>query len=410
MHIWSELGAGIEEAFRRVDYDEARFPAIAAGALRDAKLERAISHTDVLRWLLSAPELPPQDDLEGSFGHPPLTVYHGRRFFIQVIFWLEGTTSIHRHGFSGAFLVLDGAGLHTRYCFTPTRRVSSRFLIGDLRLEKAELLGRGDIVEITKDLIHAHFHLDIPAATVVVRTYHEDEATPQYDYRRPCLAIDPFYRDPVMTRKLQGLCFARNTQDERSYLALAAEVVAASDLHTAFAVLEQAQRGPGDPGRMAPLVSAAAVRHGAVVEALAAALREDLRARKLQRLRKGVKDAGLRFFLALLSSLPHRAAIDGVVRRRYPGARPREKLAVWARGLSGVEKIGVVLDDELNSQLFEALLDGCTSAEVLERLKRDFDPADVDAQADAISRHAERLRESALLPLFREGEVRAKIG
>jgi hypothetical protein len=400
MQLFDALGSRIEEAWHRLDYDEARFPAVAAAALREAPPSASIDHREVLRWTLERAVLPPQDDLDATFGDPPITVHQGRRFFIQVILWMEGSTSIHRHGFSGAFHVLDGQSLHARYTFEEHRRVSSRMRLGALRLEGAEILARGATVEITQDLAHALFHLDTPSATVVVRTYHEEEAGPQYDYRPPGLALDPFHKDPTLIRKLQALRFARRAEDP-AWAELAAGLVARSDLQTCFAVLSLAQLGPGEPARMGPLLDAARRRHGDVVDTLAAALHEELRQRKLQRLRATQKDAALRFFLALLQNLPDRASILAQVERRYPASEARAQVAAWALALSGIDAIGVDLRDELTRHLFGALLDGASLEQTLERLERVFGPAQVRAQADAIARQRARIRRTALEPLFR---------
>jgi hypothetical protein len=61
----------------------------------------------------------------------------------------------------------------------------------------------------------------------------------------------------------------------------------------------------------------------------------------------------------------------------------------------------VDFEDDLNGVLFEALLDGYSGADLLERLKTDFDPEEVDAQADALDRYARRMQETGLAPLFR---------
>jgi hypothetical protein len=34
---------------------------------------------------------------------------------IEALFWVDGTTSIHQHSFSGAFQVLAGKSIHSRY-------------------------------------------------------------------------------------------------------------------------------------------------------------------------------------------------------------------------------------------------------------------------------------------------------
>jgi hypothetical protein len=397
---FDDLGPTIEHEWRRTNYDERAFPAIAAGALRAARLHDRTDQAEVIRWTLSTPELPQQDDLEATFGEPPITLYHGRRFFIQVLLWLDGSTSIHRHAFCGAFAVLDGSSLHTRYAFDARRRISSRLLLGDLRLRGAHLLERGDVVEITTDLIHGLFHFETPSATVIVRTYLDDEAAPQYSYRPPCLAIDSFYQEPSMVRRLQALRFARTT-DHAAYLALAAGLIERTDLHTGWLVLNEAARGQSDPMDLDLLTTAARNRHGAVVESLSEALLEDLRDRKIQRLRDDQRDPERRFFLALLQSLPQRDVILKLIRRRYPTGDPRKRVIDWVQALSGVDAIGIDLADDLTREMFLALLDGCSQRALLARLRRQFDPKDVDARKTELADHAERIRRSALAPLFR---------
>jgi hypothetical protein len=404
MKIFDDLGARIEEAWRRLDYDEARFPSLATEALAELSPAASVGHAAVLDWLFASPTLPHQDDLCAKFGHPPITVFAGRRFYVQVLMWLEGSTSIHRHGFSGAFQLLDGTSLHARYRFDPRRRVSARMALGDLRLDRAELLARGDVVPITNDLIHALFHLEVPSATVVVRTSSDVEAGPQYDYRPPGLAIDPFDRDPVLIRTIQALAFARRADPAR-FVERAAALAERSDLPTCFEVLLEAGRGavPGGHASLAPVLDAARRRHGPAIDELSLVLEEDLRDRKIRRLRAARKEPDLRFFLALLQNLPDRASIFAMVERRYPGAPPRDRVEGWTRALSGVDAIGVDLGDALTRHLFGALLDGCSGEETHARLSEVFPPTDVAAQTDAIARHGERIRRTALAPLFRAG-------
>ena len=394
------LGDRIEEAWQRLDFDEQPFAALAAAALREARLERVVTGLNVARWVLEAPRIPLQDDLAARFGDPPITVYRGRRFFIQVLFWQEGRTAIHRHGFSGAFLVLEGSSLHLGYAFDVRRRVSSRFLLGDLRATGVELLARGDVREIAGDQVHAVFHLEAPAATVVIRTFTEDLGQPQYTYRLPSVAYDPFHSEPQATRQIQVLRLLWETRPADGD-ALAAELVARADLHTAWRVLDEAQRGPGSAARAAPLFEAARRRHGATVDDLAGVLAEDRRRGDVGRLRREVKDPDQRFFLALLQNVPHRAGIEAMVRARHPEGEPRARILAWLEALSGVDAIGIDLADELNRAIVGALLEGRSPSGVIEALAEVFDPAQIEAQREALARHCERIRATALAPLFR---------
>jgi len=400
MRIFGDLGLEIERVWRGVSYDELAFPGIAAGALREARIPERIGADDVLDWLLSTAELPEQDDLEARFGEPPVTMYRGRRFYIQVLFWLTSSTSIHRHAFTGAFQVLHGSSLHSRYEFHARRRVCSQMLLGDVRLRTAELLQRGDIVEISRDLAHGLFHLEAPSATVVVRTVGEPEGSPQYDYRPPCVAVDPFFSEPVLTRWLQGLDLLHRSGSPR-YVALAADLLERTDLHTGYLVLQHAYRRLDDLGRAAPLLAAAERRHGPVVAELAASLLEERRRRLIYRLRVPVRDPERRFFLALVQNLPDRGAIYAMIRRRYPDDDPRARVLAWTRALSGVDRIGIDLDDELNGHLLEGLLDGCSNAQIVDRLREEYDDEQLDAQAEQLARCIARMRRTMLAPLFR---------
>jgi hypothetical protein len=402
MDIFTTLGARIEEAWQRADFDELALPALASAALREARLHEQIGLDDVLRWVLEAPTLPHQEDIQATFGEPPVTVYHGRRLHIQVLYWLTATTSIHRHGFTGAFLVLHGSSLHSRFSFRRRRRVSSRMAVGDLHIRSTDLLEKGDVVEIERDLTHSLFHLEAPSATVVVRSLGEDEAGPQYSYLPPSLAIDPFYREPTTERRMQALGLLLRSK-HADYDTLAAGLAARSDLHTVYLVLEQAYRQLGDRARVSRLVEAAQERHGPVIGEIIASIEEALRRSKISRLRRSVRDPEHRYFLALVQNLPDRGAIYAMVRQRYPVGDPRDRVVAWARDLSGVDKIGIDFDDPLNQCLFAALVDSRSDDEVMEKLEAEFGAAQVSAQAAALAEHRERMRRTALAPLFYAG-------
>jgi hypothetical protein len=403
MRIFSELGGAIEEAWRSTSYDERALPTVATSALRKAALHTRVTSEDVLRWAIAARELPAQDDLAAKFGDPPLTVFSGRRFYIQVLFWLEGSTSIHRHGFSGAFMVLDGSSLHGAYAFKPTRRINTHFYTGELELIEVELLARGDVVPITNDLSHSLFHLEVPCATVVVRTYADEDAPPQFNYLPPAVAVNPFFRDVPTTRMVQLLSFARRGK-HLDFEGLASEILSRADLHTTWDVLDQVYQAMGSVEGAAPLVAIARERHGEVIDDLEESLAEELRRRAVEKLRNSIEEPDLRFFLALLANLPHRGAIDAMVKQRYPGSRPRARIEGWLRRLSGAGSIGIDFSDAVTARAFFGLLDGGSSEAALEALKEAYDPEDVEARRPALLRHCERMKTTALRPLLTRAE------
>src|SRR5687768_888429 len=119
MELIEQLGREVEAAWRKQNFNEDQLPAIAGEALRKADITSRLSAWDVIEWAFGEAELPPQRDPHASFGDPPITVFVGPRFYIDVYFWLEGTTAVHQHTFCGAFQVLMGSSIHSWYEFEP---------------------------------------------------------------------------------------------------------------------------------------------------------------------------------------------------------------------------------------------------------------------------------------------------
>lgn len=407
MLIYEELGEHVERAYERVNRDERAFPRIAAEALREARVPERSGADDVLAWLFAAPSLPAQNDLGEAFGEPPITVFRAKDFHIEVLFWLRTVTTVHTHGFSGAFQALAGERLQTRHAFDVKERYNARLMLGDVRYLGGEVLRPGDVVEITNDLAHALVHLETPSATIVVRTASDPGAGPQYDYRAPGLAWDAFHVDELRERKLQGLRLLCRL-GRADALVRAVELVACSDLGTCLGVLDLTYRSFGTASRIGGVIAAATARHGErATRAFLEVLREERRLRAVQGLRGGVADPDERFFVALLHHVPTRDDIVPLVQARFPGEDALAKIEALAARLTGVARIGADLDDPLTRALFGAMLRADTPRAIRKRLGATFDPEEIEAQAAAMDEHAERLRGTLLGPLFRR---RAKAG
>ena len=68
-------------------------------------------------WTAQQRPLPKQVNFNSGFGQPPLVVFEAPGFYIEVLSWFPSRTSIHGHGFTGAFRVLDGYSLQVGYRF-----------------------------------------------------------------------------------------------------------------------------------------------------------------------------------------------------------------------------------------------------------------------------------------------------
>ena len=400
MELFRNLGANIEETWRAENYNENLFPGLAAEALKAADIPSQLSAWDVIEWTLSQNELPPQKDPTGNFGEPPITLFVAPRFYIDVYFWLTGTTQIHQHGFCGAFQVLLGSSLHSWYDFERTESVNSHTEIGTMRLKVCELLNVGDVQKILagRQYIHSLFHLDQPSATIVVRTEKSPLYLPQFSYLKPSFAVDPFFEHQTTRRKLQAISslFHVNHSDADR---LVTDLLKASDLQTSISILstvhdhlsagflDQLFNLSGPAARFKGFLDIVINRHGPLARDLPALFEHRERLNEILRRRGYVTDPEHRFFFALLLNVEGRETITSLIKNKYPDADPVEKILDWTHDLAQTRVVGVNTPnalgmenfDDVDVTLLENLLRGNSDAEALENVRADYGPDRVAA-------------------------------
>ncbi len=353
MEPFTQLGTLVESRWRDQNYNEKLFPEIAAQALAEMKLSERVDPWEIIHWVQTTPNLPEQMDLEADFGDPPLTLYVGPRFYIDVYFWLDGTTSIHQHAFSGAFQVLLGSSVHTRYSFQKEQEINAHFVTGKILLQDISLLARNDIREINpgSEFIHSLFHLERPSATITVRNYKTSGEAVQFSYVRPFLAYHPFFTDASLKRKLQTvelLLKMKHPETDR----FLGELIDSSDFQTAYSVLKRAfqflcHRDLEDifgvsrsADRFQALLDRARGRHGELADLLPPVFEEEWRQDDITRRRATIKDEDHRFFLALLLNVPDRATLLKFVKQKFPDQEPIELVLSWIRQLAATRIFG----------------------------------------------------------------------
>jgi hypothetical protein len=365
MELFQKLGAEVEDAWREQNYNEDIFPALAADALRRADLPSKLSAWDVINWALSESELPPQKDPSANFGDPPITIFVSPRFYIDVYFWLDGTTAIHQHGFCGAFQVLLGSSIHSWYDFDRTEAVNAFIETGEMRLKVCELLKVGAVQEIRagRQYVHALFHLDQPSATIVVRTEKSPLYLPQFSYHKPSIASDPFYEHQTTTRKLQSIG-ALLQVDHPDAERLVSELLQRSDFHTSFIILSYVHgslrnRPLGNlfnldatVDRFGKFVDIVRERHGVKAATLPEVFRHRDASNEIVRRRGYVTNAEHRFFLALVLNLDDRETIFSLIRSRYADEDPVEKVLDWTHELAQTRVVGVNTPNALGIEDF----------------------------------------------------------
>lgn len=389
MDQFNALGNEIESLWLERNYNEEDLPAIAAAALRRADLPSQASAWDVANWALGQSELPPQRDLHGNFADPPITIYSGPRFHIDLYFWFEGTTAIHQHAFCGAFQVLMGSSIHSWYEFE-AREVVNKFVeIGEMSLKVCELLNVGDVQEIWggKRYIHSLFHLEQPSATIVVRTDRSPIELPQFSYEKPNLAIDPFFEQPTTTKKLQILAAAFRAKHPGADQ-MATDWLEKADLQTTFTILSRLRHLVGanqleqmfgldsGKGRFALFLKAVEQRHGKSGEIFAPIFDRLDAIEEIVRLRSLVVNPEHRFFLALLMNVDTRDQILSLIRQRFPETDPIENILDWVFDLSQTRIAGPESANALGMPGF-----GDPEMDVLEAILNGKDPLNATPQA-----------------------------
>ena len=251
---------------------------------------------------------------------------------------------IHQHAFCGTFQVVLGSSLHSHYEFERQEAVNQFTEIGALTLENCEFLQVGDVRPILagRSFIHALFHLDQPSATIVVRTHRSPLHLPQLDYRKPFLAIAPFYEDPTTAKKLQTVSMlmrAKRPETDR----IIAEWLEHADFQTTFAILssvknllrnnslEQLFNAQSAESRWGKLFAVGRRRHGSLADILPEVFENQQQISEIVNRRGYITNAEHRFFLALLLNVEGKGRIFSLVRQRFPEHEPLKKFSTEYR-------------------------------------------------------------------------------
>lgn len=345
---FERLGDRVDDEWRATSYDDRRLPEIAARALAEDPPHESVRPGDVVRWVLAARSLGPQPNGDSRFGQPPVTVYAGRRFYIEVLFWFDGTTEIHQHSFDGAFAVLAGSSVHSTYDFHEHARTSTRLLVGDVAHRSSEMLRRGDVraIRAGRSFIHSLFHMDRPSVSVVVRSPAASDAGVQYQYVPPYVAVDAFDKDLWNRRATDFIDVAFDMRDPQS-ADLLLDALRNSDDLGAYRLIARAFRHAADepaaqddavredrepPTRQAMrsvAIEGAHERFGALANPILQSLEEAGRRGELVAARSAVHDPHHRFFLAVLMNVPRRSRVLDLVGEQYPGTDPVTLIHRW---------------------------------------------------------------------------------
>lgn len=392
---FEELGQTVLERWRERNFSLEVFPELTRIAIDENPPSENVDIDEMIHEFLFNDAQPFQG--ESGFGQPELIAFNDPRFYIQILFWLEGTTEIHQHEFSGAFHVMQGSSVHSEFDFVNARSVTPHIRTGDLRVKRIELLETGRTVPITsgRECIHSLFHLDTPSVTVVVRTHHDSGTGPQYNYLPPHIAINPMNADALTARRKQ-LLDVLETIDDPNYAPYVNEMMEQLDFERGFNMLRHAMPRLKDLDAWDEALATFQNKHGELAVGVPDTLAECLRRETISQMRHFIVNPEHRFFLALLMNVQNRKDILALVTQRFPGSSAIATILGWAEELMEPGDFGVTLLDAA----FPESLD----ADIQEQ-----SDLFIDALKHALEEHADEkefpeiqaaLKASCLRPLF----------
>jgi hypothetical protein len=342
--FFNDLGAKVLERWKRENFSLEKFPEIARLAIAERLPSEHVDLSAFIEEFLLNDDQPLQT--QSGFGQPELVVFDHPRFYIQILVWMDGTTDIHQHEFSGAFHVMAGSSIHAQYAFEKAQSVTPHLRMGQLRMQNIELLETGRTAPIIsgQSCIHSLFHLETPSVTVVVRTQNDPGMNPQFNYLPPFMAVDPLFHDTLTMRRKQLLDLLEQMQVP-GYGALVLKMVDDLDFERGFYLLQHCMGALGELGDFATALGLFEKKHGALAAGVAATLEEGVRRDAIKGMRGAIVEPEHRFFLALLMNVSTRAELLHLVAQRFPEEVALETVMRWTLELEEYSELGLSILD-----------------------------------------------------------------
>lgn len=346
---FKRLGDDVLREWKSANFSLEKFPSIAQTLVDARPPQKHVKLARLIREFLTNDDQPLQS--QSGFGQPEIIAYDHPRFYIQLLFWMDGTTDIHQHEFSGVFHVLHGSSIHAHYDFDNAQSITPHLRVGDVRMKNIELLETGRTTPIIsgKSCIHSLFHLDTPSVTMVVRTQHDPGTGPQFNYLPPHVAMDPMHSDTLTMRRKQLLDVMEQTGDP-DYATIVSKMIADLDFERGFFILQSTMAHLRDLDEWSRALKIFEQKHGKLAKGIGATLDEGIRRDLIKELRGPINDPEHRFFLALLMNVTARKDLLRLVKQRFPGDHPADIVLRWCAELSGESDFGIEILDALFPQ------------------------------------------------------------
>lgn len=346
------LGQTISSRWQKQNFSLTTFPELAQKTLNDNPPSKNITLDQIIHEFLTNDNQPTQG--QSGFGQPEIVAFSDTRFYIQILFWMEGTTDIHQHEFSGAFHVMHGSSVHSTFEFLNAHTITPHIRTGELKLKNLEILETGRTIPITSgnNCIHSLFHLDTPSITIVVRTHHDPGTGPQLNYLPPHIATDPVHADSLTMRRKQLLDILENT-DTPTFLTELTEMLDTLDFERGFSILHHTMHSLKAINQWETTLNKFQTKHQKLATGVPHTLNENYRRETISQLRYQIENPDHRFFLALLMNVQTSANIQTLIKERFPHQAPIDTIIQWAEELIELTQDSLTLLDATFPQTTE---------------------------------------------------------
>lgn len=243
--IFKKLAADVSREWFAAGENAQQFPAIATRLLEEFPYTLGQEQFDqaIASWLRNSEAIPEQMNVHNTFGEPPLTIFNNGKFVVDIYIWRGCDTSIHSHGFRGAFRVLHGQSLHETFHVKVVETVAHDVELTELGFPDVELLEAGAVRTIAagKELTHRVIHLADPTVSLCVKTINE-KVLSQWHHFDGGLAIQKRHLDPALLKKIYFFQYLAS-RDGLSAENFLDEVLAKQDISILMNLCEELSTG-----------------------------------------------------------------------------------------------------------------------------------------------------------------------
>ncbi|OUC97735.1 hypothetical protein [Streptosporangium minutum] len=149
--------------------DDDRSAHALATVLADSTALARVDPGLLLAELLADPRGWPDQSWENYFGNACITVVQTETIRVDVLYWLQNASTLHKHVSSGAFLALSGRRVHLEYDFSALDALGDGVTSATLAATSRTMMRAASVVPILPALVHELYWIEKPSVTVAVR-------------------------------------------------------------------------------------------------------------------------------------------------------------------------------------------------------------------------------------------------